>query len=75
MLALSALSFDLSVWDLFGTLAAGGTVVMPEAWATREPGRWADLLAATGVTVWNSVQRYRIYERALGKAPLDKSVE
>jgi acyl transferase domain-containing protein/non-ribosomal peptide synthetase component F len=40
-LALSALSFDLSVWDLFGPLAAGGAVVFPEprplAGADREP--------------------------------------
>jgi len=55
VLALSSLSFDLSVYDIFGTLAAGGTVVMPEAWATREPGRWTELLGSAGVTVWNSV--------------------
>ena len=30
VLALSSLTFDLSVWDLFGTLAAGGVVVVPE---------------------------------------------
>ena len=40
VLALSALSFDLSVYDLFGVFAAGGTVVMPrpEASATRGIG-------------------------------------
>lgn len=26
--AISSLSFDLSVWDIFGTLGAGGTVVI-----------------------------------------------
>ena len=30
VLALSALSFDLSVWDIFGTLSAGATIVMPD---------------------------------------------
>jgi amino acid adenylation domain-containing protein len=53
--ALSALSFDLSVYDVFGPLAVGGAVVLPEAGSTREPGRWAAALAGRGVTVWNSV--------------------
>lgn len=30
VLALSALSFDLSVYDIFGLLAAGGTIVLPD---------------------------------------------
>jgi amino acid adenylation domain-containing protein len=55
VLALSALSFDLSVYDIFGTLAAGGTIVMPEQGAARDPSRWAQLIAQEGVTIWNSV--------------------
>src|SRR5207244_1652956 len=55
VLALSALAFDLSVYDLFGVLAAGGTVVVPEPAAARDPARWAALLAAERVTIWNSV--------------------
>jgi amino acid adenylation domain-containing protein len=55
VLALSALSFDLSVWDLFGTLAAGGTVVLPEPWATRDPSHWLELMLRERVSVWNSV--------------------
>src|SRR5262249_54045351 len=55
VLALSSLSFDLSVFDIFGTLAAGGVVVVPEAGEARDPARWADRLAAERVTVWNSV--------------------
>jgi len=55
VLALSSLSFDLSVWDVFGVLAAGGTIVLPEPGAGRDPSRWLDLLRASGVTVWNSV--------------------
>ncbi len=54
-LGLSALSFDLSVWDLFGMLGAGATVVLPEPGATRDPGRWLELMAEHGVTTWNSV--------------------
>ncbi len=55
VLALSALNFDLSVYDIFGLLAVGGAVVMPEPEAARDPGRWAELIAAHGVTVWDSV--------------------
>jgi pyochelin synthetase len=55
ILALSALSFDLSVYDIFGTLAAGGTVVMPDPDAGQDPAHWTDLIDRHGVTVWNSV--------------------
>ena len=36
VLALSALSFDLSVYDIFGLLAAGGAVVLPDAGCARD---------------------------------------
>ncbi|MFG3252543.1 amino acid adenylation domain-containing protein [Streptomyces sp. NPDC048172] len=55
VLALSALSFDLSVYDLFGLLAAGGTVVMPEPDRAQEPRHWSELVDRHRVTVWNSV--------------------
>ena len=55
VLALSALHFDLSVYDIFGLLAAGGTVVIPEAGATRDPRRWVELIQQERVTVWNTV--------------------
>jgi pyochelin synthetase len=53
--ALSALSFDLSVWDVFGLLGAGGAVVFPEASAQRDPAVWTEVLDRSGVTVWNTV--------------------
>lgn len=55
VLALSSLSFDLSVYDLFGTLAAGGVIVVPDADRVHDPAHWADLVAAEHVTLWNSV--------------------
>lgn len=55
VLALSALNFDLSVFDIFGMLAAGGAIVLPEPEAHREPSRWAELVIEHDVTVWNSV--------------------
>ncbi|HMQ31650.1 MAG TPA: amino acid adenylation domain-containing protein [Chloroflexaceae bacterium] len=55
ILALSNLNFDLSVYDIFGTLAAGGTVVIPDNASRRDPTHWADLLRREQVTIWNSV--------------------
>lgn len=52
--AISSLSFDLSVYDIFGTLAAGGTIVIPDAQGTRDPAHWLDVLQREQVTVWNS---------------------
>ena len=48
VLALSSLSFDLSVYDVFGLLAAGGTLVLPEPGAGRDPAHWAELVARQG---------------------------
>lgn len=55
VLALSSLSFDLSVYDIFGTLSAGGTIVIPDADGTRTPAHWAKMVTQHQVTIWNSV--------------------
>ncbi len=55
VLALSALNFDLSVYDSFGPLSVGGAVVIPAAGDEREPANWLRLMTEAGVTVWNSV--------------------
>ena len=54
-LLLSALNFDLSVYDVFGLLAAGGAVVVPDAEREREPAHWAELLESEAVSIWNTV--------------------
>ncbi|NEQ47690.1 MAG: amino acid adenylation domain-containing protein [Leptolyngbya sp. SIOISBB] len=55
ILALSALNFDLSVYDIFGTLAAGATIVMPAPERDRDPAHWVELLHTHRITLWNSV--------------------
>lgn len=55
VLAVSSLSFDLSVYDIFGPLAVGAAVVIPAASAQQDPAAWAHLLQAHGVTLWNTV--------------------
>jgi amino acid adenylation domain-containing protein len=55
VLALSSLSFDLSVWDIFGLLGAGGRIVVPNVSQLSNPSCWIDLVQKHGVTIWNSV--------------------
>jgi pyochelin synthetase len=55
VLGLSSLSFDLSVYDVFGTLAAGGTLVLPDESGLRDPAHWIEMMLQGRVTVWNSV--------------------
>lgn len=53
-LAISSLSFDMCVYEVLGTLAAGGGIVMPDPALAKEPAHWAGLIARHEVTVWNS---------------------
>ena len=54
-LGISAYTFDLSVWDVFGLFATGGAIVTVPDTSIREPSDWATLVSRHGVTVWNSV--------------------
>jgi yersiniabactin nonribosomal peptide synthetase len=55
VLAVSALDFDLSVYDIFGLLSVGGAVVLVEEENRRGARRWLELVHRHGVSVWNSV--------------------
>jgi amino acid adenylation domain-containing protein len=54
LLFVTSLGFDLSVYDLFGTLAAGGAIQVAPEEALRDPGRLAAMLRDPAVTVWDS---------------------
>ncbi|HNZ98847.1 amino acid adenylation domain-containing protein [Ruminococcus sp.] len=53
--AVSEIDFDLSVYDIFGLLSAGGKVVISDKGMKKEAGLWTEVAAHEGVTVWNSV--------------------
>lgn len=53
-IAISKMNFDLSIYDMFGCLIAGATLVIPDD-DTVNPERWAELINHYGVTIWNSV--------------------
>lgn len=55
VLALSALNFDLSVYDIFGLLAVGGALVMPNADERTDPAHWLELMHRHQVTLWDTV--------------------
>lgn len=57
-IALSNLNFDLSVYDIFGLLIAGGTVVIPDAKQVKEPQHWLEIMQENKITVWNSVPAF-----------------
>lgn len=55
LLALSALDFDLSVYDIFGPLGCGASVVCISEQSRRDAFRWNALINEYAVSVWNSV--------------------
>ncbi|OCC14041.1 non-ribosomal peptide synthetase [Streptomyces sp. PTY087I2] len=53
--ALAQLGFDLSVYDIFGPLSVGATIVLPDPARRGDPSSWAEIVRKEGVTLWNSV--------------------
>ncbi|MGW6600382.1 amino acid adenylation domain-containing protein [Streptomyces sp. NPDC055036] len=72
VLGVAQLGFDLSVYDVFGPLAVGGALVLPEAGRRSDPSHWAELAAAHGVTLWNTVPaQLQMLADYLGSEPVD----
>ncbi|MDQ5921848.1 MAG: Peptide synthetase [Pseudomonadota bacterium] len=55
VLALSDISFDLSVFDIFGLLIAGGKIVFPSQDKLKIPSYWLTLIHDYKITIWNTV--------------------
>jgi amino acid adenylation domain-containing protein len=47
----TSISFDVSVWELFGALGTGATVILARSGGQQDPSYLADLIVRTGVTV------------------------
>lgn len=54
-IGVSALDFDLSVFDIFGMLSVGGAVAVLTEKTRREPFEWIKIINSAKVSVWNSV--------------------
>lgn len=55
LLGVSGIDFDLSVYDVFGALAAGARLITLQDSETRDPFRWGEVVRLSGATIWNSV--------------------
>jgi len=53
--AVSALNFDLSVYDVYGALSSGACIVLPKEEDRKNPSAWLDLATKNKVSIWNSV--------------------
>lgn len=54
LLMVSAIDFDLSVFDLFALLGQGGRLVVLDEETYRSPDVWLELMEKYRVTLWNS---------------------
>lgn len=55
LFGISPFNFDLSVYDIFGALEAGATLIYPDVDAALDPNHWLDTILAERITVWNTV--------------------
>lgn len=55
VIGISAFNFDLSVYDIFGSLGCGAALVLPPYSSTPSPDDWARMVREHKVTVWNTV--------------------
>lgn len=55
VLAVTALHHDMSIYDMFGMLGAGGSIVMPDPEERRDPAHWVEMMQKFRPTIWNSV--------------------
>jgi pyochelin synthetase len=69
-IAVTALHHDMSVYDIFGLLAVGGAIVMPNPTRAKAPDHWLELIENERVTVWNSVPGFMemLLEHAGGRS-------
>lgn len=55
LLMVSAIDFDLSVYDIFGILGIGGTLITTNEDNYRNPDEWIRIIEKYKVSVWDSV--------------------
>lgn len=74
-IAISDLSFDLSVYDIFGMLASGGAVVFTKQGLITEPSEWKRVVEEHRISVWNTVPMFmQMFTQYLQVHPFEKQV-
>lgn len=67
-IAVSELDFDLSVYDIFGMLGCGASLIVLNEENKREPAIWAKIMSEKQVTIWNSVPAlFEMFLLAIGE--------
>lgn len=75
LLFITSFNFDLSVYDVFGILAGGGSIYYASENEIREPKVLAKLISSEGITFWDSAPamlEQLIYELSEIKMSVDK---
>lgn len=54
LLFVTSLAFDLSVYDIFGVLGAGGSLYLADEHELKDPAKLASILQSGGITMWDS---------------------
>lgn len=57
-LAVTSICHDMSLYDIYGILTLGGTIVIPDEKKRKEPVHWHELIMENGVNFWNSVPAF-----------------
>ncbi|AJQ97069.1 amino acid adenylation domain-containing protein [Gynuella sunshinyii] len=55
VMCFSSYSFDLSVWDIFGSFLAGARVFVPTKAQIKDPAGLIDIIDQHRITIWDSV--------------------
>jgi len=55
VLAISSVSFDMSAYDILGSMMAGSSIVLPDPLLEKQPFHWLNLIQKYNVTIWHSV--------------------
>ncbi|WP_225999280.1 non-ribosomal peptide synthetase [Paenibacillus sp. BJ-4] len=55
VLAVSSVSFDMSAYDILGSMIIGSSVVLPDPLLEKQTFHWLDLIQKYNVTIWHSV--------------------
>ncbi|MES2824652.1 MAG: amino acid adenylation domain-containing protein, partial [Pseudomonadota bacterium] len=75
MLFITSVSFDLSVYDIFGLLSAGGSIVIAEQTQVHDPKRLLELIKTEHITFWDSVPTTLNHlMNEVGKHPSEQSL-
>ncbi|CAH1205393.1 D-alanine--D-alanyl carrier protein ligase [Paenibacillus plantiphilus] len=70
---ITSICFDLSVYDMFGMFAAGGSIDIVSEEEVRRPETWPERLFKSGITIWDSApaalaQSVPFFEKYEGEA-------